>query len=363
MTIKMEKVNIKDLIKQCSTEDCTVKYYTDFDFLDVYEEPNKIRKKSISSENIPKDRYSIGYFRDGKLIRITAKDKITTETYILYEKGLVCAAYTFQFKEPLHLFKKPDLIASYTYTYDENDRMLQSQWKHISGYDRHISSVVSDHEYDDRGLRYIHKTVSNTAAKEPEKFIMYDREHEKYIKQFTVTKSSLIEHKARTNDGTVDFENKSGYNTKLCPHCNGSLTHILTLDLQNRKNLNKTSACAKIPVMFCFDCLKDQRYTESELTLPSSAKPFIDNASYKFSASTDEECLEKAFIKIGGVPEWIQNEDQPICPVCKKPMVYMMTIDSREEYSNGKDCLMFGDCGKLYVFNCCGHTAVIMQCY
>ncbi len=363
--MKMENVNIKDMRKRCNTDGCEVKYYADFDFLDIYEEPNKIRKKSLSPEKISTNTYSIGYFRDGKLVRIDVKSKMPTETYILYENGLVSAAYSFsQFKQPLNLFlKKPVLIASYNYVYDNEGRMLQSKWKHLIEYNQFVTSIVLDYEYDDKGLCYIRKTISNTAMKTPERFIVYDREQEKYIKQFTITKSPLIEHRTRINDGTVDFENKTGYNTKPCPHCNGTLTHILTLDLQNRKSLNKTSAVTKLPVMFCFDCMEDQTYTENELNLPSSEQPFIENAAYKFSGTTDEEKLENAFIKIGGIPEWIQNDDHPICPVCKKPMVYMMTLNSREEYSNGKDSLMFGDCGKLYVFSCCGHTTVIMQCY
>lgn len=47
---------------------------------------------------------------------------------------------------------------------------------------------------------------------------------------------------------------------------------------------------------------------------------------------------------------------------CEKPMMFVMEIKSREDITNGKAYLMFGDCGSLYVFSCCKSIFVTMQC-
>src|ERR1700732_4024473 len=71
--------------------------------------------------------------------------------------------------------------------------------------------------------------------------------------------------------------------------------------------------------------------------------------------------------KLGGEPDWIQDDDTPECASCGEPMVFVAQIDSIENENEHNpvdlDCLghkepdyMFGDVGMIYVFfcfNCC----------
>ncbi|PKL12463.1 MAG: hypothetical protein CVV52_09975 [Spirochaetae bacterium HGW-Spirochaetae-8] len=70
--------------------------------------------------------------------------------------------------------------------------------------------------------------------------------------------------------------------------------------------------------------------------------------------------------KLGGSPEWIQNDETPVCLSCKKKMSFVGQLDSidyegtihakHEEY-------MFGDVGMIYIFFCsrCGKVESIFQ--
>jgi uncharacterized protein YwqG len=78
--------------------------------------------------------------------------------------------------------------------------------------------------------------------------------------------------------------------------------------------------------------------------------------------------------KLGGKPDWIQDDQTPTCRSCRKSMTFIAQIDSIEHDSDKnplrRDCLghqdyMFGDVGMIYVFFCfdCGRTASEFQCY
>ena len=69
--------------------------------------------------------------------------------------------------------------------------------------------------------------------------------------------------------------------------------------------------------------------------------------------------------KLGGEPDWIQNDETPKCPHCKKHMEFVAQIDSigyTGSASTTGEC-MFGDVGMIYVFFCkkCGETKSVFQ--
>jgi uncharacterized protein YwqG len=78
--------------------------------------------------------------------------------------------------------------------------------------------------------------------------------------------------------------------------------------------------------------------------------------------------------KLGGEPDWDQDEEIPTCPSCGKEMTFVAQIDSIEHDEDHNphriDCLspeqqyMFGDVGMIYVFFCkyCLETASVFQC-
>lgn len=71
--------------------------------------------------------------------------------------------------------------------------------------------------------------------------------------------------------------------------------------------------------------------------------------------------------KFGGAPEWIQQDETPICLNCNTKMTFVVQIDSID-YSGDikpKEEYMFGDVGILYNFFCfeCHFAKVIFQEY
>ncbi len=77
--------------------------------------------------------------------------------------------------------------------------------------------------------------------------------------------------------------------------------------------------------------------------------------------------------KLGGEPDWEQNDDVPVCGGCKEKMTFVAQIDSVEHQidsnphsvparSNDQKW-MFGDVGMIYVFFCfdCLETKSVFQ--
>ena len=79
--------------------------------------------------------------------------------------------------------------------------------------------------------------------------------------------------------------------------------------------------------------------------------------------------------KLGGKPDWIQNEAVPRCLSCRKPMTFVAQIDSigyesrknplSKEVVKEKQEYMFADVGMIYVFFCfpCIETQSVLQYY
>jgi len=369
--MKMGSESILHYQKNCNTDDCEKRYYKEFDFIYISENPMNFKKKEIPLQEVQNESNSIGYFRNGQLIRFDFNDQLTVEeTYLVWEENLVCEAHTFLLRyryNPSAQTKElliPKLYQSYAYTYDDKSRLKEYYWKQnekTNDSNRGEILVWQSYEYDDKGLKLIYKSLQGKDWSHGP-FVLYDREKEHFMKQFTVSKRVIINCPARNNDGLVEFNNSDKYKTKTCPHCGDIQTYILTMNLNDRKSINKTSALDKMPVLFCFKCLNEQSYTLDELNLSVKTVPFLSDVSYKFVGTTDEEKLEEAFLSVGGEPRWVQNDEHPNCIACGKPMVFVMEIKSREDITNGKEHLMFGDCGSLYVFSCCKSIFVTMQC-
>jgi hypothetical protein len=52
--------------------------------------------------------------------------------------------------------------------------------------------------------------------------------------------------------------------------------------------------------------------------------------------------------KIGGMPDWIQKEESPVCEECSEKMRFYGQLDSVG------DAICIADCGRVYVFICFG---------
>lgn len=70
--------------------------------------------------------------------------------------------------------------------------------------------------------------------------------------------------------------------------------------------------------------------------------------------------------KLGGSPEWIQRDDTPKCPACRRNMTFVAQIDSFDQGSPQAETMpgyMFADVGMIYVFYCfdCLRTKSVVQ--
>jgi hypothetical protein len=61
--------------------------------------------------------------------------------------------------------------------------------------------------------------------------------------------------------------------------------------------------------------------------------------------------------KLGGEPDFLQNQAIPVCPECGKSMIFYAQLDS----INDEFCI--ADCGMIYVFICfdCNEVKAIIQ--
>lgn len=70
--------------------------------------------------------------------------------------------------------------------------------------------------------------------------------------------------------------------------------------------------------------------------------------------------------KLGGKPNWIQNDETPVCPSCRERMTFVGQIDSFDDNwqtLKGDDRYYFTDDGMLYIFfpYCdCGEDPVVI---
>ena len=72
--------------------------------------------------------------------------------------------------------------------------------------------------------------------------------------------------------------------------------------------------------------------------------------------------------KLGGRPDWDQDDETPACPICGEVMTFVAQLDSIEHQSrtnphsvdalSGKQDYMFADVGMIYVFACLEHSQV-----
>jgi hypothetical protein len=80
--------------------------------------------------------------------------------------------------------------------------------------------------------------------------------------------------------------------------------------------------------------------------------------------------------KLGGLPDWIQSDETPLCSSCQNKMSFVAQIDSIEHITmnnpfafdrNEKSAVgwMFSDVGMIYVFYCfhCSVPASLLQYY
>jgi hypothetical protein len=363
--------SIETLRKITTIDNSQIKYYPDLDFLDISDNIDKVnKKKSKTLSDIETNYHSIGYFQNEKLIRIDQVGAgIPKETYIIWENGKVKEAHDFflGIRWGEKISNKEQLSSSWFYTY-ENDWTKKIVWLNYEDrnyYDHGKMTVTYDYEYDSKGLLFIRQTVMGEGKlwKEPQIQISFDREKELFLKTCTISKSPLIAASSKVSDNVIDFKINNTTRTYNCKKCEKPLSFIATVNLIDKRFNLTNIRITDTPILHCFNCMETQYYNPDSLNLPAINNMAFTETIYKFKRETDEEVLDKAFLKIGGQPIWIQDDEHPKCSKCSNTMKFIIEIQTDENLANGIDTLAFGDSGKLYVFVCCDNVTTIPQWY
>lgn len=65
--------------------------------------------------------------------------------------------------------------------------------------------------------------------------------------------------------------------------------------------------------------------------------------------------------RVGGDPDWLQNDETPLCPQCTSPMRFTVELEEGHNFATAAN---FGGGGRGYVFRCghCTTAAFLWQC-
>jgi len=145
------------------------KYFTDLDFMDIEHNIKLLnRKKEIPEKVTMKEEiYSIAYFdKNGNLLRIdkVGNSGVPTETYLIWEKGLLKQVFTFRlgYRFRKKLTNKKELYYIWEYQHDEMRRitkMIAISLPDSIYYDHGRTERHCRFEYDKKGLFRIYQTV------------------------------------------------------------------------------------------------------------------------------------------------------------------------------------------------------------
>ena len=362
-------------------------YFPDLDFLDIEDSiADYKRKQAISKEDAGKMRYYSKIYIDpaGRPVRLdqVGLGTIPSETYIEYTTDLPVRASKFRLGFNIHgqrVSKSPELSVQWSYKYDKKGRLLEMV--HHSYPDLHFkygyhneSSRYHFYEYDEEGLFRIWKQNKGLDVDgkrwSDEKVVIYDRKRSQFLSKFTVSKRALVPT-SKKNKGAVAFTLGGfppliGRDIPSCQKCRKQLSFITSVKLEHP--LKNRSSLTSVPIFYCFDCLEDRitikfpKATETKSLVLDDYDAFPEtHLTLVKSTTLDEE--PDALVKLGGMPDWIHDEEHPTCAECDNLMVFVSQINSDESIHSGSRVLMFGDVGRLYTFVCCNTVTSIMQCY
>ncbi|GGN23386.1 hypothetical protein GCM10011609_76180 [Lentzea pudingi] len=76
--------------------------------------------------------------------------------------------------------------------------------------------------------------------------------------------------------------------------------------------------------------------------------------------SADERTEEPVLGRLGGEPDWLQDDETPACPTCATRMTFAAQLEEGYDFSTAAN---FGGGGRGYVFHCrpCGNAAFLWQ--
>jgi hypothetical protein len=383
-----EKTEITSYRKRYDWQTLVTRYYEDLSFINYFENPEKIiRKKHISqSEVATRKFYSICYFStEGYPVRIdNLGGYMPTETHLIWNNEKLTEVYEFAlgYKGATKVKPKPHPMHYWSYTHNEQgstSRIIMVGFEDHIYYAHGKDELRIRYEYDSKGLAKSYKQFFNfpppTYQAKPvyDECLVYDREYQEALANSTVTKIAYLSTNRKPKKPNL-FKRQIDANElkemPVCSKCNQLMDFVGYVDLRDSR-IQKKSLLEIVPIFFCFDCLQWETIT-FDLQNKSSFKAVPNNEIRVFpeveidfikAVGKEEEEQKKALYKIGGLPNWIQDEEWPVCPECKNKMLFVCQVNTDEKLYNGKYSQAFGDSGMLYVFTCCKSVSTVMQCY
>jgi hypothetical protein len=378
-----QKPELKDFRASHQWENLELCYFPELEFLDIMHSiEDWKRKRTISKENAEKRAgHSKAYIDEsGKLLRLDWIGTKPGEIYIQYQGSLPISAFEFRtgFSSQGKRAEDEFLQQNWRYKYDEDNRLVELTWHTYPDlefkYGYHNEQFVYySYEYDEQGLLRTYQRNEGLSVYGKkfsyENRVIYDRQRNELLAEHTVAKTAWIPiTKNRKNSLSFKFGGTppADINIPLCQKCGNPLTFICTVGLN--KPLKNQSSLPFVPIFYCFDCLESTTTTEIQDTGENPVSPIIECNTFpevqlNLGKSTNLEDEANAHIKLGGLPNWIQDEEYPVCKKCGRIMMFVSQINSDESFSEKNQALMFGDSGRLYTFVCCNIVTSVMQCY
>jgi len=384
---KPEVFDIEDFREKHVWDTLETRYYTELSFIKFDEKPLAIRKKKVISPQDAEIRnyYSKCYFDDkGLPLRIDeiGAGTLPSETYLLWENDKLLAVYEFRlgFFFKTRLKDRPHLSSLWIYEYDGQTRLSATMYVSFEDYTYYRHDKLERHcryEYDDQGLSKIYsKVIVFPRPLRLPKLIgsedlYYDREREAALARRTILRFPLIPVPRKPKK--IPPFSRGFYGgivpgkVPICPDCQKPMSFLGHVDMGARPFVNKP-LLDNIPIFFCFDCLQWESRSFDYQMIKGFGKAngeirLFPELGMDFIRCGDEDQIKSALVKVGGLPDWIQSEEWPICPECQNKMLFVCQLNTDEEISNGEACQAFGDSGMLYVFSCCRNVTTVMQCH
>ena len=192
------------------------------------------------------------------------------------------------------------------------------------------------------------------------------------------------EHATWNFDRFIDLEcSFGGEGNDKCAVCGGALSHLITLPAikgmpyTDLKQLT-LSTCMKCvgwvgePIFFKHDnegkpmpcpIKEGSEEGEGDEGVIKPAIVFLSRTPPKFYKQSWGKSDDQNLNRIGGSPSWVQGKHNFKCPVCKKPMSFLMQLDSGLPTVDGQRWL-WGSGGVLFIFWCddCKIDGQMWQC-
>ncbi|WP_394617627.1 hypothetical protein JNUCC0626_00575 [Lentzea sp. JNUCC 0626] len=98
----------------------------------------------------------------------------------------------------------------------------------------------------------------------------------------------------------------------------------------------------------------------SAAVVPAEGETLLGAVTALRPHSDDEPAEESVLGKLGGEPEWWQNDETPVCPSCTTPMTFTAQLEEGHDHTTA---INFGGGGRGYVFHCqaCEEAAFVWQ--